>query len=67
MTSPNRPRPRWLDEIPPLTNMAPAIFVPVARDLTKTPPVVADDPVSRLEYKLKEVDQMAETVEENSK
>ncbi|KAI3320716.1 hypothetical protein HD806DRAFT_505944 [Xylariaceae sp. AK1471] len=65
MSTQNESNPSYLDDIPPLTSIAPAIFVPIDRDLTKTPPPLPDDPVARLEYKLAEFDRYAAKVEEN--
>jgi hypothetical protein len=65
MASQNQSPLSYLDDIPPLTSIAPAIFVPLHRDLTKTPPPLSDDPIIRLEYKLEELDRHAAKVEEN--
>ncbi|KAI1312704.1 hypothetical protein F5Y03DRAFT_196244 [Xylaria venustula] len=54
-----------LDDIPPLTTIAPAIFVPTDRDFTKTPPPLSDDPTVRLETTIDALDWHAAHVEKN--
>ncbi|KAI0116380.1 hypothetical protein GGR51DRAFT_315485 [Nemania sp. FL0031] len=54
-----------MEEIPPLNSISPSIFVPTDRDFTKTPPPLSEDPITRLETTLAELDWHAERVEKN--
>jgi hypothetical protein len=65
MASEEETSPDYLEDIPCLSSISPAIFVPTDRDFTKTPPPLSEDPVTRLEESLKELDRHAVRVEEN--
>ncbi|KAI1427531.1 hypothetical protein F5Y12DRAFT_157933 [Xylaria sp. FL1777] len=53
------------EDIPPLSTIAPSIYVPTDRDFTKTPPPLSDDPKVRLETMIDELDWHAARVEKN--
>jgi len=65
MASEKESNPGYLEDIPFLSSISPSIFVPTDRDFTKTPPPLSDDPVTRLEESLKELDRHAMRVEQN--
>ncbi|KAI0392682.1 hypothetical protein F5Y17DRAFT_343834 [Xylariaceae sp. FL0594] len=65
MPSERQPRPDYLEDIPFLSSISPAIFVPTDRDFTQPLPPSSDDPEARLRENLMELDRHSMLVEEN--
>ncbi|KAI1364501.1 hypothetical protein F5Y08DRAFT_210263 [Xylaria arbuscula] len=65
MTPSNMPSRNAPEDIPPMTSIAPAIFVPTDRDFTKTPPPLSDDPATRINASIEALDWHAARVENN--
>ncbi|KAI1506208.1 hypothetical protein F5X99DRAFT_426264 [Biscogniauxia marginata] len=53
------------EDIPPLSNIAPSIFVPATVDFTQPPPALAPDPAQRQREALTQIDEHAAAVRRN--